>query len=132
MASSLYISLLAIVFLILTIRVIKVRKSLKISLGDGGDFRLQRVIRAQANFCESVPLAVTMLILAEASSVNILIIHFCGGALLLGRIIHAIAIGSVTENIKIRITGMVLTFISITILSLLNLLAYVVSVLGIK
>jgi len=132
MTSSLYIFLLTTVFFTLTIRVIKIRKSLKISIGDGGDLRLQRAIRAQANFCETVPLALVMMILAEASLVNILIIHACGAALFVGRILHAIAVSSVNEKIKLRISGMILTLTSLAALALLNLLAYVVSILGLK
>lgn len=132
MTSSLYIFLLSVIFLTLTIRIIKIRKSLKVSIGDGGDLRLQRAIRAQANFCEVVPLTLLMMVLAEASLVNILIIHACGASLFVGRILHAIAVSSVNEKIKLRVSGMILTLISLTALALLNLLAYGVSVLGLK
>lgn len=132
MVSSLYLFLLAVVFLTLTIRVILVRKSLKISLGDGNEPRLQRAICAHKNFCETTPLAAVMMILAEASTINIIIIHACGGVLLLGRILHAISISSAKENIKIRIAGMTLTLLSIASLAGLNLLVYVVTILGLK
>ncbi len=132
MLSSLYAFLLTTLFLTLTIRTILIRRSLKIALGDGGDARLNRAIRAHANFCETVPFALLLFFLSEVNSVTHLILHICGGALLLGRILHACAVSSVNEKIKLRIAGMLLTLTSITALALLNLLCYVVSAFGLK
>lgn len=124
MLTSLYLFLFAILFLTLTIRIIRIRKSVKVTLGDGGDLRLQRAIRAHANFCETVPFTLLMFFLVEVNSFAPFILHACGGTLLLGRILHAVAVSSVNEKMKIRIVGMLLTLISMTTLALLNLLAY--------
>lgn len=123
MVSSLYASLLALVFLVLTIRVIKLRKSLKVSLGDDGNDNLQRAIRAQGNFSETTPLALLLIILAEANDLNPILIHLCGFTLLFGRIFHAYGI-SQKANFRFRIGGMILTLISVIISLLLNLVLY--------
>lgn len=123
MISSLYASLLALVFLVLTARVIKLRKSLKISLGDDGNDYLQRAIRAQGNFSETVPLALLLIILAEANNLSPFFVHLCGITLLLGRIFHAYGI-SQKAHFRFRIGGMILTLSSVIVLLLLNLVLY--------
>jgi uncharacterized membrane protein YecN with MAPEG domain len=120
--SSLYACALAILFVALTARTILLRRSLKIAIGDGGNQKLQRAIRVQGNFCETVPIALILLILAEVNYANYLVIHLCGIALFFGRLIHAIGVSSVKEKITIRVLGMVLTLTSILLLALTNLI----------
>ena len=127
MISSLYASLLGLVFLVLTVRVIKLRKSLKVSLGDDGNDNLQRAIRAQGNFSETVPLALILIFLGEFSGLRELYVHLCGITILLGRIFHAYGISqntNVNSHIRFRVAGMVLTFASIIISLLFNLVLY--------
>ena len=57
----LYVALLALWLLVLSARVIRERQAARVSLGDGGNRRLQRAIRGHANFVEYVPLALLML-----------------------------------------------------------------------
>ena len=57
----LYAALLALWFVVLSLHVIRCRREARVSLGDGGNGRLQRAIRAQANFAEYVPLALVLL-----------------------------------------------------------------------
>jgi uncharacterized protein len=40
-------------------------------------------------------------------------VHFAGGALLVGRILHAYGVSQVKEKLKFRVAGMILTFVSI-------------------
>jgi uncharacterized membrane protein YecN with MAPEG domain len=127
MVSSLYASALAVLFLILTIRVIKIRHSCKIALGDAGNLVLQKAIRAQSNFCETAPLAMILLVLAEANGANNLALHFCASILVLGRISHAFGISAKREDFRFRASGMVLTFTSIITLTAVNLILYFLS-----
>ncbi len=127
MVSSLYASILAVLFLILTIRVIKIRRSYKISLGDAGNLTLQKAIRAQSNFCETVTLAMIMLVLAETNGASNLALHFCASILVLGRISHAFGISAKKEDFRFRVCGMVLTFTSIITLTATNLILYFLS-----
>ncbi|NNC55212.1 MAG: hypothetical protein HKO07_05785, partial [Pseudomonadales bacterium] len=50
----LYAGLLSILLLVLSYRVVQIRRQ-GIALGDGGDLTLQRRIRAHGNFTEYVP-----------------------------------------------------------------------------
>ena len=57
-----YLSILAIMFLYLSLNVVATRRSLKITLGDGGNQMVLRAMRAQANFAEYVPFAVILIL----------------------------------------------------------------------
>lgn len=61
----LYASLLALVFVYLSARVITVRRQLKASLGDHGDKNLLKRLRVHANFAEYTPLALLLILMAE-------------------------------------------------------------------
>ncbi len=57
----LYAALLAILFVVLSIRTIRLRRSLKIGVGDAGNYKMLRAIRVHSNFSEYVPLAVLLI-----------------------------------------------------------------------
>jgi len=120
--TSFYSSLLAIIFLILTVRIVKIRRANKISFGDGNNQLLQRAIRAHSNFCESAPLVLILMALAENNGCSIFLLHFFGLAFTIGRILHSYGISSINENLKFRISGMMLTIITISAFALINLI----------
>jgi uncharacterized membrane protein YecN with MAPEG domain len=60
-----YAALLALLYVGLAVRVIQLRRSERVALGDGGRQSLQRATRVHANFAEYVPLALILLVLAE-------------------------------------------------------------------
>ena len=66
MVTPLYAALLVLWLLVLSMRVVRRRGSDKIVLGDGGNPSMLRVIRAQANFTEYVPLALLMMAMLVA------------------------------------------------------------------
>ncbi len=124
MISLLYTPLLALMFVVLTIRVIKVRRRQKISIGDGGNKILQRAISAQSNFAQTSPIFLITLVVAEFGGTNVLILHFCAILFLIGRVSHAYGISQENEKFYFRIFGMMTTFCAIIILSLINLYLY--------
>ncbi len=112
---SLYAILLAFVFVFLSMRIIKIRRMNKISLGDAQNPALIRAIRAHANFAEFVPLGLFLLLLVELSAAQPWLVHVLGASLLFGRLSHAWGISQVAEKFKFRISGMLLTFTSILV-----------------
>lgn len=108
--TALYAALLALVLVVLSVRVIGVRRSRQISLGDGNDADLRGRIRAHGNFIEYAPMALLLMGFAEAQGGPHWLIHAMGLALLVGRVSHAIAVSPVQQVMPLRITGMVLTF----------------------
>jgi uncharacterized membrane protein YecN with MAPEG domain len=104
----LYAGLAALMLLVLSFRVIAVRRDARVGLGDGGIERLQQRIRAHANFAEYVPLALILMALIETSRVPSWPLHLIGIALLAGRAVHAWSLSA--ENLMGRTVGMSLTF----------------------
>ncbi|MDA0262253.1 MAG: MAPEG family protein [Proteobacteria bacterium] len=112
-----YAGLLGLIFLFLTINVILGRGSKKVSLGDGGDEALGRRIRAHANFAEYVPFALLLFVFIEQAGANVYFVHGINLALLIGRIMHAIALSSPTPKTFFRSAGAGLTIIVLAVAS---------------
>lgn len=111
----LYSGLLAILFVILSLRVIKSRGSTQTSLGDGGHDALLRPIRAHGNFAEYVPITLIMMGLLESRGVSVWMIHFLGLSLLSGRILHGYALAFSNHAPGCRRFGMLLTLITLAL-----------------
>ena len=108
--TALYASLLAPLFLLLTGRVIRARRAVRVAVGDGGDAGLARRMRVHANFAEYVPLALLLLALAESLGTQAWLLHGLGIALLAGRISHAFGMSQSDENFTFRVAGVMATF----------------------
>lgn len=122
-SSPLYASLLALVWLGLTVNIIRLRWKHKISLGDGNNDVIMGAVRAHGNFCEVVPLVLILLVLAELQGVDSVYLHIAGGSLLIGRLFHAAALMSAnTVNIMRPIGMMFGSFLPIILLVILNLI----------
>nr|WP_323893986.1 MAPEG family protein [Aeromonas allosaccharophila] len=63
-----YAALLALLFVLLSIRTIRTRHSRRVALGHGDDPAMLRAMRVHANFAEYVPLALLLIYFVEASS----------------------------------------------------------------
>ncbi|HGG65737.1 MAG TPA: hypothetical protein ENK34_14315 [Rhodobacteraceae bacterium] len=110
----LYAGLVALLFVYLSFRVITVRRSDRISLGDGGKSDMAKRIRAQGNCAEYAPIALILLALAEFQGAPVWVLHLLGIMLLSGRIIHAWGLSQSPQNLNARVLGMLLTLIMIT------------------
>lgn len=117
-----YAGLLGITFLYLSILVIKQRRGLKVSLGDGGDPHFQGFIRAHGNFSEYTPLIVILMLVAEMNQANSIALHVVGVSILLGRLLHAYGLRHHVGASWQRIYGMLMTFGSLLASSVLCLL----------
>lgn len=110
-----YASLLALLYFVLAVRVIRIRRKERIAIGDRGNARLQRAMRVHANFAEYVPLALILLTFVEWQGSSPLLVHGLGLALLVGRVVHAYGVSQEKENYRLRTAGMLLTFAPIFI-----------------
>ncbi len=104
----LYAALAAVILIGLSVRVIGVRRSRRVAIGDGADEDLVRRIRAQGNFAEYTPLALLLILLLELGAAPAWQLHLLGVALMLGRIVHAWSMTARSGNG--RLAGMSLTF----------------------
>ncbi len=117
----LYAALAAIVLIVLSVRVIGVRRSRQLAIGDGADDDMARRIRAQGNFTEYTPLALMLILLLELGGAPAWQLHLLGVALILGRSVHAWSLTARSTNG--RVAGMTLTFFVLTAAALGNLKA---------
>ena len=117
----LYAGIMALMLVVLSVRVVNIRRSLRVPIGDGGSRLLLRRIRAQANFAEYVPMTILLMALAELQGVPVWIIHLIGLMLLVGRIVHSSNISRESETIAIRVVGMVFTFNAVIFAALANI-----------
>lgn len=104
-----YAAILGIIFFILSVRIILLRRSLKIGLGDSGNPIVLRAMRVHSNFAEYVPLCLVLLGFAEFQGTLPMAVHALGSGLVLGRILHAYGVSQPKEDFRFRVTGMALT-----------------------
>ena len=109
----LYAGLLALWFVLLSVRVVNLRRR-GIAFGDNGDVGVIRVIRAQANFAEYVPLALLLMGFLEVSRFSIYLVHALGITLLFARLLHGAALSFGAPRFG-RVAGAALTFIVLLI-----------------
>ncbi|MBS3796662.1 MULTISPECIES: MAPEG family protein [unclassified Pseudoalteromonas] len=122
MIVSIYAAILALVYLQLSLYVVKERRRSQRSIGTGDSEALQRAVRAHGNFIEYVPLALLLLFFNEYQGLASHYCHALGVTLVLARLIHASNISQLDENIKVRVVSMMLTFAVILITSVSLLL----------
>jgi len=120
----LYAALLAMLFVALSIRTLRLRRRLRIGIGDAGNEQMLRAKRVHSNFAEYVPLTLFLIYLAETQGAHALFIHALGLCLLSGRISHAYGVSQANENFTFRVFGMAMTFISLISASAYLLFSY--------
>jgi hypothetical protein len=85
----------------ISIRVGQMRHAAKVSVGDGGDERLLRRMRAHANFIENTPLVLILIAAVEISGKGSTWLAVVGGIYMIGRVSHAIGMdGGSTERLR--------------------------------
>jgi uncharacterized membrane protein YecN with MAPEG domain len=116
----LYAAALTALFISLSLRVIALRRSGRVSLGDAGDPALLARIRAQGNCAEYAPLGIVLLLLAELAGAAPALLHLSGLSLLAGRVIHARALSG-PGRFAARTIGMLMTFAALSLSAALAL-----------
>ena len=115
-------AILASLNVMLSLRVISIRRRDGIGVGDGGSEELLRAMRAQANLLEYAPLTLILLACAEINGVHRLIIGLLAVVFIAGRILHPVGFKSAESPGGARVLGMLMTLISMLLLSALNVL----------
>ncbi|GAB4168599.1 MAG: MAPEG family protein [Wenzhouxiangellaceae bacterium] len=119
-----YAGALALLLLVLSIRVVWLRRKHQVGLGDGGVRELGRAIRAHANFCEYVPIALILLVLlALAGDPDRWLINLLAGGLLIGRILHAYGLSRSAGTSPARLLGTSLTWLVLLVAGALAIFA---------
>lgn len=125
--TAIYASLLALMFVGLSIRTPSMRRRLKIAIGDAGNSEMLRAMRVHSNLAEYVPLGLLLMLLAARSGTNAMLVQFLGLTLLAGRISRAYGVSLNQENYRFRVAGVAMTFTSLIALSLYLLVTRVIA-----
>lgn len=113
-----YAALLALLFVVLSFRTIRFRRKFSVAIGTGDQSLLTKASRAHGNFAEYVPLSLLLIYFIEVGAAIPTLTHTLCSLLLAGRLIHAWGISQEKENLRFRVTGMVMTFATIVIAAL--------------
>ena len=123
--TALYACVLALLLIALAVRVSRSRMKLGIGIGDGGDGRLARAIRVHANAVEWTLPMLLLLIVAELNRASPLLLHVCGVAFVVARVVHAIGLSRSAGSSTGRFSGTVVSWIVIVVLAVWDGAAFV-------
>lgn len=109
-ATPVYAALFGLLYILLSLRVVRQRQRDGRAWGEGGEGRLRNLVRAHGNFAEYAPMGLLLLLLAEVQGAPAWAVHLTGASLLAGRLVHAFALAERPTVLPWRVAGMVLTF----------------------
>jgi uncharacterized membrane protein YecN with MAPEG domain len=109
--SPIYIGLSALLLIVLSAQVMRLRGKHRVGVGDGGQADLQLAIRVQGNFVEYVPIALLLLLCVDLVGDSKWIVHVLGLSLLVGRVLHAYGLSRSAGESFGRAAGTVLTLL---------------------
>jgi uncharacterized membrane protein YecN with MAPEG domain len=90
--SPIYTALLGLFFVVITLRVGMYRVKTNILIGDGADKEMLRLMRGQANFVETVPITLILLVMMELNYASEIWMHSLCAVLLVARVLHYIGL----------------------------------------
>ncbi|QSX37019.1 MAPEG family protein [Shewanella sedimentimangrovi] len=124
--SGVYISLTAVLMIVLSWRVVRIRRREKIGVGSGGNRQLQLAMRAHGNLMENAPLTMLMLVVAESNGMAPAWLHLLGSVWLAARLLHAIGLTQGGGGYHFgRFNGTLFTWLVLLTLALFNLWAFI-------
>ncbi|MBI3714707.1 MAG: MAPEG family protein [Betaproteobacteria bacterium] len=121
-ATALYAALLGVLVAVLMLAVIRLRRKLKVGLGDGGHKQLQCAIRAHGNAIETVPIFLILLAVLEANGGKPMFLHICGTVFVLARVLHAAGLSGYAGPSMGRMSGTTVTIVILFVLATANLI----------
>ena len=105
-----YAAVLALIFVALGIRTLRLRRRLGVIIGDAGNPAMLRAMRVHGNFAEYVPISLLLLWFLEQQGAGAVFLNAMGLCLVAGRLVHAWGVSHVKEDLRFRVVGMTLTF----------------------
>jgi uncharacterized membrane protein YecN with MAPEG domain len=124
MITLLYGSILGVLLLVLSGRVIYLRRTHSVGIGAGPHRDLEKAIRAHANLIEYTPLALILMALLELNGATPWHIHALGATLVVSRHLHAWGLSHHSGTSVGRFLGMLGTLLVVLGASALGLSAW--------
>ncbi|WP_411358701.1 MAPEG family protein [Pseudidiomarina salilacus] len=109
--SLLYAGLLALLYFVLSVLVIRLRWRDRVGIGTADSKDLEVATRVHANFAEYVPFLLLMLVLMELTGAGPILLHALGSLLFIARVGHAIGLNKSVGPSFPRTVGVLGTFI---------------------
>jgi hypothetical protein len=109
-----YLAVLALVYWVLAVNVVRLRRQNRAAFGDAGNPALRSAIRAHGHFAEYVPIVALMVAMLEMSGMAAWRVHLLMGALLISRLLHPFGMYAKPGTFAFRIgrvTGVTLTLL---------------------
>ena len=119
-----YAGLLCLLLVALALPVSRLRMSARVGIGDGGHPDLARAIRVHANAVEWVVPLLLLMLVAELNRAPALLLHACGIALLVARLLHAYGLRRTSGRSTGRMVGAGVTYLTLIVLALWNVWAF--------
>ena len=108
-----YFTAIGLLTLLHAFRVIRLRRTHRVGLGDGGRSDLLVASRIFGNHAEYAPLCLVFLVALEFVQAPGWYLHLTGSTLVLGRTLHAMGLLKSQGHSRERVAGMMLTFASL-------------------
>jgi uncharacterized membrane protein YecN with MAPEG domain len=102
-------------FVAMSVRTLRLRRQLRIAVGDKGDQQMLRAMRVHANFAEYVPFSLLLIYMFETRSGTGALVHALCVCLIVGRFSHAYGLSRVEEDYRYRVFGMSMTFTALAV-----------------
>jgi uncharacterized protein len=115
--TALYAGLVALLLIALAARVALLRGRHRIGLGDEGNRELQRAIRVHGNAVEWAVVGVLILLVAELNRASPALVHGCGIAIVVGRLLHAFGLSGSSGYSFGRFVGSALSWTATAVLA---------------
>ena len=110
--TAIFAGLLALWLAVLQFKVVRFRRSEKVSLGDGGHQMGERLIRAHGNAVETIPIFLILMAAAESLDTPQWVLAVLGLVFLAGRLMHGVHFFKIRQGFKLRFYGMVCTLLA--------------------
>lgn len=111
-------AIFAMIYVVLSLNVVRYRFGAKISLGNGDNKHLEMASRAHANFIEYVPIALLLMWFLESLTLSPYKVFWLGSSLLVARVFHAFGMFYPKQLMILRQLGTIVTFMVLILLSI--------------
>ncbi len=108
--TSFYAAILALLYVVLAILVVRQRIKHRVGLGIGKEPRMLQTVRMHGNFAEYVPFLLILVALLELQQSPVWQLHLVAGLTLAGRVLHAVGLWQSSGTSVPRFVGMLSTF----------------------
>ena len=108
--TSFYAAILALLYVVLAILVVRQRIKHRVGLGTGKEPRMLQTVRMHGNFAEYVPLLLILVALLELQQSPVWQLHLVAGLTFAGRVLHAVGLWRSSGTSVPRFVGMLSTF----------------------